>query len=85
MLNPQILSLIAGMLAGTLRSFMGWLENTGPFNKRMFATTFLRSLILGAFTGYGLQQDPVLTFFAVYTGDTILNKSYKIVKKNGEK
>jgi len=84
MFDFRIWNLAAGMAAGALRSLMGWLESNKPFKLRLFTTTLLRSAILGAMMGFGGNQGPVLTFFAVYAGDSVINKSFKIAN-GGEK
>jgi len=76
--------LIAGALAGALRSFLGYLDSDGPFNLKLFMATTIRTVMIGATIGFGSSLDPVSTFFFVYASDTIMNKGYKIGgKKEG--
>ena len=82
MLDIKILCLIAGILAGILRSVMGYLESTEPFNFKLFSITLVRTVILAALMGYGLNQEPVMAFFTVFFADSLVHKGYKITKNH---
>ncbi len=70
-----------------LRSFKGWLESGEKFDARLFCYTLMRTAVQGAAMGYGLNQDPFITFFQVYLIDDIaVNKGLnKIGEKAGVK
>jgi len=82
MFEMQTLALIAGIVAGVLRSVMGWMESKKPFNPQLLVNTVFRAAICGALMAYTLNLDPMMTFFTVYMEDSLLNKSYKIVKNS---
>lgn len=77
-----MLSLVAGISAGVVRSLMGWAESEETFKPKMMLTTLIRTAILGGMIGYGLRQDPFNAFFQTYFADALINKSYKITKKS---
>ena len=77
-----ILTILAGAIAGVLRSIIGYIESGEPFNMKLFLYTLLRTSILGASIGYGLNQEFINVFFQVYFADTlILNKGLNKIKE----
>ena len=79
----QVLSIVAGVTAGVIRSVMGWYEGDTPFNLKLFGYTIVRTGIQGAAIGLGLNQEPLSTFFAVYFTDTlVVNRTINAVKSN---
>jgi hypothetical protein len=83
MIDPKLLCLVSGMIAGLVRSFKGYLESKQPFDMRLFCYTLMRTAIQGAAFGYGLNQDPFITFFQVYLADDLVTN--KALDKVGEK
>lgn len=75
------------MVAGLFRTAKGWLGSGDKFDARLFCWTLMRTAVQGAAMGYGLNQDPFITFFQVYLiDDTAANKALdKIGEKIGAK
>lgn len=71
-------SLIAGAIAGIIRSLLGWLESDTDFNWRMFTSTIVRTTILGSMWGFSSNLDPVSSFFYVFASDKMLSTGFKM-------
>jgi hypothetical protein len=80
--DVKMLGFLSGLMAGIVRSIMGWQESGESFNAKLFLYTMLRTAILGASIGYGLGQEPIAIFFQVYFADSlILNKGLNKAKE----
>ena len=76
--------LLAGILAGALRSIMGWLESEEKFDPKKFVTTLIRTCVIGASLGFASAESPVTVFFITYTSDTLIKQSYNVAKSKVE-
>ena len=77
--------LIAGIVAGTIRSIYGWLGSDELFNAKKFTFTLIRTVLIGATLGFSMNGDPFNIFFQVFFSDTILKESYEIGKERVDK
>ena len=64
-----LINLVVGILAGALRSVIGWLESGEVFESRKFLLTLIRTSMLGAIIGYSSTGTPVNLFFEVFVAD----------------
>ena len=74
-------NLLVGVAAGAIRSVMGWLDSGKPFNAKLFVSTLVKTSLIGAAMAFAMPQAPISIFFQVYFADSLINKSYKIVRK----
>jgi len=71
-------SLVAGAVAGIIRSFLGYLDSDEEFDWKKFAATVIRMTVLGAMYGFNASLDPVSTFFYVFASDKLLSTGFSI-------
>lgn len=71
---------LAGFVAGVVRSVMGWLESEDKFDPRRFVMTLIRAGIIGASLGFASTESPVTVFFMTYFSDSVIKGSYNVVK-----
>ena len=74
--------ILAGILAGIVRSIFGWAKSDEPFDASKMLKSILRAAIGGAIVSYGLGIiDPVAAFFATLSTDVLAHDGYAAIKK----
>jgi uncharacterized membrane protein len=88
MIDGMLLTVIAGLAGGILRSIIGYLEKEdAEFNFKMFLNSLIRAGIGGVIAGIGLGiaviniQTFIMVLFACAGFDTVLHEGYKAYKK----
>jgi len=84
--DAMLINLIVGIVAGAIRSVVGWLQSGEDFEIRQFFLTLIRTSILGAMLSYNSPNAPIPLFFEIFFADYAITSVEKIrkVKKSGE-
>lgn len=88
----MILTVIAGLAGGILRSIIGYLEKEDvKFDFKKFLNSLIRATLAGIGMSLGLGvivldiQTFLVVMFAAAGVDTVLHEGYKVYTKNSEK
>ena len=75
----MLVNVIVGLVAGALRSLIGWLESGEDFDARKFSITLIRTSIVGALIAYStVGFDPINLFFKIFFADFAITGLKKI-------
>ena len=82
-MNPIGWIILAGIVAGIVRSIFGWAKSNEPFDGGKMLKSILRAAVGGAIVSYSLGiMDPVAAFFATLSTDVLAHDGYAAIKKN---
>ena len=77
----MIINVVVGIVAGVLRSIIGYLESGEEFDYRKFGITLIRTSVIGALIAYSsIGFDPINLFFKIFFADFAITGLKKIEK-----